>query len=404
MIKASGCGAIVFGILVFALCIAYVLAAPAIEAWAIELPVVGEWVMDVMQQVVYFPYAQYVFLLLGVFAIFWGFSLIQKQSWARIVGAVLNGLGAFYILALLIVVAPLDEVTRVRWWIVLIGTLIVAYFSYMAYNLLRSETQRAFAKRFYHPDDVDLPQSKESQRVAKPAASSPQDQTAPELARLIPAEEGREAFIIRERLVTIGRERSHLVLDLQDTSISRQHATICLDGGQFVLEDRSRNGTTVNGKRIKNDKTVLTDGAEILFGRQAAFVFKCTPSKQPGHQVSVSQAQIAEDPTKATPPSVLARLEALWSQGTSFDIAKSKVVIGRDPAVCDLALPPQEDLTVSSRHAEIVNTGPGAFILRDLVSANGTYVDDKRIVEIELVDGMEIRLGTKDTRFRFKKD
>jgi len=132
MIKASGCGAIVFGILVLALCIGYMLAAPAIEAWAIELPIVGEWVMDFMQQVVYFPYAQYVFLLLGVFAISWGISLIQKQSWARIVGAALNGLGAFYTLALLIVVVPLDEVARARWWILLIGVLAFAYFLYMA--------------------------------------------------------------------------------------------------------------------------------------------------------------------------------------------------------------------------------------------------------------------------------
>jgi len=254
------------------------------------------------------------------------------------------------------------------------------------------------------PTSFIWPQSKESQRISRPVEASPQDQTGPELARLIPAEEGREALVMRERLITIGREHSHLVLDPQDTSISRQHATIRFDGGQFVLEDRSRNGTTVNGKHIKNDTAVLTDGAEILFGRQAAFVFECTPSKQAEHQASAPRAQVAEAPIKATSPRVLARLEPLWSQGTSFDIAKPRVVIGRDPAVCDLALPPQQDLTVSSKHAEIVKIGPGAFMLRDLESANGTFVDDNRVVEIELVNGMEIRLGTEDTRFRFEKE
>ena len=404
MIRISGCAGIALGSLVSALCVAYILAATSVVTWAQGLPVIGQWIMDVMQQVVYFPYAQYVFPLLGIFAIFWGVSIILKQSWARVVGAVLHGAGAFYVLAIFLVIVSLDEVAKVRWWIVLLGVLIVCYCAWMAYYFMRKDTQWAFAEKYYKPDDVDLPPGRtESQRISKPAMTVQQDEEAPVLARLIPVGDGQEPFAIKEHLINVGREHSHIVLDPRDTSISRRHAKILLEGNQFVLEDHSRNGTMVDGQKIKNDKIALPDGAEIQFGRHAKFTFeygeqaKAAPDRPAAKE---ARGAVSLDPTdvKAT---VLARLEPLWSGGDSFDIAKPKVVIGRDPGACDLALPAHGDLSVSSKHAEIERTDSGTFVLRDLGSSNGTYVNDAKITEIELADGTEFRLGTGETRFRF---
>jgi pSer/pThr/pTyr-binding forkhead associated (FHA) protein len=394
MIRFAGCVGIVLGVLILLLCIANILIAPQVEALTLELPIVGDWIMDVMRQLTYFPNAQYAFFLLGMFSIFWGVSLIRKQSWARIVGAVLNGLAALYTLALLLVVFWLDEVSRVRWWIALIALLIAFYFVYMAYYLLlKKETQWAFAEQYYRRHDFDLPpRSKKVPDASSTAKPLSQKQTLPELARLVPAGREGQPFVMKEQRITIGRERTHLILDPLDTSISRQHATIYLVGEQFILEDKSRNGTTVNGQCIKNDKLTLSDGAEILFGRHAKFIFKRAPGKKPPPQESTGNEA----------PVVLARLEPLWPEGKPFDIVKPKVIIGRDPAECDLALPSQEDLTISGKHAEFEGTDQGKFILRDL-SSNGTYVDNARISEIELTDGAEIRLGLKNTRFRFQK-
>src|SRR5262245_27431712 len=64
--------------------------------------------------------------------------------------------------------------------------------------------------------------------------------------------------------------------------------------------------------------------------------------------------------------------------------------IGRDPTN-DL---PLEDpgRGVSRFHAEIRRTGAG-YLIADLESRNGTWVDDQRVPKLPLVSGMKIALG-----------
>jgi len=70
-------------------------------------------------------------------------------------------------------------------------------------------------------------------------------------------------------------------------------------------------------------------------------------------------------------------------------------LIGRDGA--DI---PLDDEKVSRKHAEIGLYGPGAFVLRDLASTNGTRLNGKRISDkVKLSHWDEIRVG--DTVFRF---
>lgn len=70
--------------------------------------------------------------------------------------------------------------------------------------------------------------------------------------------------------------------------------------------------------------------------------------------------------------------------------------IGRDPGN-DLVL---RDPRVSRRHAEIV-FDKGFFVLRDLSSANGTFVNGKKINVAPLVDRAQIKLGnSRGTFFR----
>ena len=68
--------------------------------------------------------------------------------------------------------------------------------------------------------------------------------------------------------------------------------------------------------------------------------------------------------------------------------------IGRDPA-CDVHI---DSLGVSRRHASIHWTGD-RFVLTDLASFNGTFVNDERVESHALKNGDAITMG--DCRLRF---
>src|SRR6185436_4796260 len=67
------------------------------------------------------------------------------------------------------------------------------------------------------------------------------------------------------------------------------------------------------------------------------------------------------------------------------------VVIGRD-ASCDLVV---DGNLVSRRHAE-VDVATDGWVLRDLDSRNGTFVDGQRAVYVAVVDGGDVHLGSTD--------
>src|ERR1051326_5611096 len=67
----------------------------------------------------------------------------------------------------------------------------------------------------------------------------------------------------------IGRQpENHLIV--RDSRVSRAHARILVENGQYVLEDcASRHGTFVNGKRVK--RTALANSDKIEFGAQDSY-------------------------------------------------------------------------------------------------------------------------------------
>jgi hypothetical protein len=70
------------------------------------------------------------------------------------------------------------------------------------------------------------------------------------------------------------------------------------------------------------------------------------------------------------------------------DLLRARVMIGRSSA-CQLVL---ADETVSRRHAELRIEG-GRWLLRDLSSSNGTWVNGRRVVEAEVRPGDTLHLG-----------
>jgi pSer/pThr/pTyr-binding forkhead associated (FHA) protein len=74
--------------------------------------------------------------------------------------------------------------------------------------------------------------------------------------------------------------------------------------------------------------------------------------------------------------------------GSRFALSEEKTTIGRHPD-SDIFL---DDVTVSRRHAEIEQDG-GMFIVRDVGSLNGTYLNRERIERGQLRNGDELQVG-----------
>lgn len=81
-------------------------------------------------------------------------------------------------------------------------------------------------------------------------------------------------------------------------------------------------------------------------------------------------------------------------QGT-HELNKPKMVVGRE-AGCEICI---DNLGISRQHCAFVNKN-GAFVVQDLGSSNGTFVNQKRIVEHFLNDGDEIVIGKYVIRFK----
>jgi FHA domain len=81
-------------------------------------------------------------------------------------------------------------------------------------------------------------------------------------------------------------------------------------------------------------------------------------------------------------------------RGELFTLSPASV-IGKDPS-CTIVL---QDGYMSSRHAEIKAEG-GIWVLKDMGSTNGTYVNDKRVDKQELVDNDMIMFGKCLVKFK----
>jgi hypothetical protein len=75
--------------------------------------------------------------------------------------------------------------------------------------------------------------------------------------------------------------------------------------------------------------------------------------------------------------------------GSRFALDSDIVRAGRHPE-SDIFL---DDITVSRRHVEIAREG-GRYVVRDVGSLNGTYLNRERVESATLSDGDELQIGT----------
>src|SRR4030095_1694846 len=84
------------------------------------------------------------------------------------------------------------------------------------------------------------------------------------------------------------------------------------------------------------------------------------------------------------------RFEIRYPTGQTHEVELqgSVVILGRDPS-CDLVI---NDVKCSRRHA-VVEAGPDGLVVRDSGSANGVYVNGRKIDRMALKERDEVKLG-----------
>lgn len=226
--------------------------------------------------------------------------------------------------------------------------------------------------------------------------------TASTGGRLIARDSG-VTYPVPDEGVVLGRD-PECGIPLSSKTVSRRHARVVPGLLGYVLSDISANGVFVNAVRI--DGTRLLANGDIVRMGDEEFEFQADPSSFEPEQSHESRvpADPAPEPAVALPPQprtsqLLATLEIVNEgalRGTRFRIERPTAHVGRG-AHNEVRL---RDDSVSSAHATLTRQGSGWVVL-DLGSTNGTYVDGERVAAERRLDGVsEIRFGNVKLVFR----
>ena len=230
--------------------------------------------------------------------------------------------------------------------------------------------------------------------------------------RVVSLTDGRE-YVITGASLVFGREAGCDVV-VPGKDVSRRHAEIVQTPKGYLLVDTSTNGTFVNEERVEGQRILARTDVIRLGDEQFRFYAEAaaattTPPPPPGPAASPPQAApppgaserlrntvhgleayMPPSPRAATGGSLasfLVRSGGLAGQRLSV---KTPVVnIGRAD-YNDLVVP---DPSVSTSHAKLQRR-EGVWVLVDLDSTNGTFVDGERVKgEAPLAPGATVRLG-----------
>jgi pSer/pThr/pTyr-binding forkhead associated (FHA) protein/MinD-like ATPase involved in chromosome partitioning or flagellar assembly len=236
--------------------------------------------------------------------------------------------------------------------------------------------------------------------------------------------------------LTVGRAEGNDIRIENDRMLSRNHARVeTRDDGAWAEDLDSANGTYLNGTRL-TEPVKLNDGDEIRFGASVfRFESASAAAAAPVDMSDDSATQIAEDVQEQTlqghaadayiREAELAEFQALRGGDTEpiaeageaidqyrlvvnfgpeagriFIVYRDVTVIGRKSADADYDIQ-LDDRAVSRPHAKIVRH-PDGFVIHDLESANGTWLNytEEIVAPRLLVDGDIVKVGKTTLVYR----
>jgi pSer/pThr/pTyr-binding forkhead associated (FHA) protein len=197
---------------------------------------------------------------------------------------------------------------------------------------------------------------------------------------------------LRNGQLYLGRAEGNGVV-IYDDQASNNHAHIEKVAQGYLLHDlNSSNGTLVNGQRV--NRQLLQAGDIIQIGTTQFRFAAVLEAARVGH----GQPSPANVPMGARPPSstnIGVRVISGTAAPSWAGLRQGQLQIGRDGAN-DLVV---TDEQTSRFHARISQT-PSAYVIEDLNSANGTYVNGQRISQpTHLNNGDMLKIGDAELRF-----
>ena len=107
-----------------------------------------------------------------------------------------------------------------------------------------------------------------------------------------------KVFLLEKNETFIGRDLSNDIV-INDPEVSRRHARVYLQGGNYVIEDLgSTNGTTVNGQRLMGPH-VLRPGELVVLGEHVNLLFEASA---PEEEATVVAPVVEQQPVAAARP------------------------------------------------------------------------------------------------------
>jgi pSer/pThr/pTyr-binding forkhead associated (FHA) protein len=214
----------------------------------------------------------------------------------------------------------------------------------------------------------------------------------PEIQLVVTAPPGQaRTYSVTKEQLTIGRASANDVV-VNDSGVSRLHACLRRVQKGFEIEDLgSTNGTWLMGQPIK--RAPIRIGQTIVFGNSTLRLREATaqvlevPSPQTVDELTndlASSALEVELPDLSQPRLVINTPMRTWE----ITLTAEATMIGRAGS-CQVVL---DDQSVSHQHARIIRQ-KDRFILKDLDSRHGTWLQGQRIEQHELRPGDSFRIG-----------
>ena len=206
-----------------------------------------------------------------------------------------------------------------------------------------------------------------------------------EACELVIRQPGHPERVVRlqEGVTRLGRAEDNDVV-LSDVGVSRRHARLVVTKDQVRVEDLgSGNGTYYRGFRIQNQQ--VEDGDELVVDPFVLQVRIRGATRRPQGEPTTPQGGSA------------ARLDVVSGAGlakTYYPIGSRGLTIGRSETR-DVVIP---DPAASRHHCSII-VRESSWMMRDMGSANGVFVNGARVRESVLSEGDRIRIGNTELRF-----
>lgn len=218
----------------------------------------------------------------------------------------------------------------------------------------------------------------------------------------------RPPVVLNKQSFWLGREPAcDVVFDGSSGTVSRKHAEIRVEDGEYVVVDnKSFNGTLVNGQRITTP-IPLYNNDEIQLGIGGPVLKFVSPTRvaplgaDVAGQRSVQSLPSVAIPEAGSPKTMVFNKDAVSSPKVDAGSAepqllmsvafgdKNQLSIGRDDSN-DISL---DGLQISKRHAKLTRSGADV-VIEDLGSTNGIFINGNRVSRQVIRPEDSVQIGT----------